>query len=340
MKVKNLLFLILNFIFISAFQKVKIKSDSTLSGINNHLTGNLYIPNWFLIIFLILLIIFLFIIISRIGQFRLNVLESRKEKLEILVQERTDALLKEKEKVEKLLEKSEKAKNELKQVTELRAKLINVAVHDLKNPLQSIIGFQFLTNERKDIDDELKEVLSVIFKSSQKMFNIINDILESASYEHSTLYLNKEIISLSELTKEVIEQNYIRINQKMQTLHTSLDNNIYINVDKIWFSKAVDNILSNAVKYSDLNKSITIKTYKDNSFIYIEIIDEGPGIPENEISNLFNQFYKINVMPTGGETSTGLGLYITKDIIERHDGFIDVKSKINVGSSFKICIPY
>ena len=132
---------------------------------------------------------------------------------------------------------------------------------------------------------------------------------------------------------------YAFLAQKEQKILTELDRSIYVDVDPIWMIKAIDNILSNAIKYSENGKSIWIDLIKNSCNLILTIRDEGQGISESDKDKLFKKFSRINSIPTDGESSTGLGLYIAKDIIEKHLGEISVESHLKKGAKFTIKLP-
>ncbi len=297
------------------------------------------LPRWVMILFLVSLLVFIGFVILKTDQLKLNLLEKRKNRLEALVHQRTVDLLKEKEKVEYLLVKSEKAKMELQTANEIKTKLLDVAAHDLKNPLQSILGFEYLLKEQEDLSDDSKEMLDAIFRSSKKMLSIISDLLDTSSITSSDLKLRMRIENISAIIREVFYNNKYRALQKSQNIDLNLDDSIYANVDTVWFSKAIDNLLSNAIKYSEYDKNIWVSLLKDKNKILIKVRDEGPGISPDERKNLFSKFSKLSAKPTGGENSTGLGLYIAKDIVEKHNGEIEVETELNKGTTFIIKLP-
>jgi len=297
------------------------------------------LPRWIIFFFLLIIVVILFVTVGKIGQFRINILERRKDKLEDLVMERTADLLKEKEKVENLLEQSELAKMQLKEANEIKSKRIHIAAHDLKNPLQAIIGFEFLLKEDNCLSEDIRDGMGAIFKSSRKMLNIVSELLTTESSDIHSMRLNKSISNFAGIVDEVILANKIRANQKEQKILTELDRSIYVDVDPIWMIKAIDNILSNAIKYSENGKSIWIDLIKNSCNLILTIRDEGQGISESDKDKLFKKFSRINSIPTDGESSTGLGLYIAKDIIEKHLGEISVESHLKKGAKFTIKLP-
>lgn len=110
-------------------------------------------------------------------------------------------------------------------------------------------------------------------------------------------------------------------------------------LDKGKIEQVIDNLLSNAVKFSHNNTSIRINIYKENNLLLTEIIDEGQGIPEKDLSKIFHYFNKSSVLPTGNESSHGLGLAIVKSIIEGHEGKVFIESKVNQGTKFRFTLP-
>lgn len=297
------------------------------------------VPSWAIVFFLILIVIFLLFVVFKTGQLKINILEKRKSKLESLVNERTSDLLKEKEKFERLLLDSERDKEEIKKANNFKTKLINLAVHDLKNPLQSILGFQQLIKERVSKDDDALEMLDTIFNSSNKMLEIINETLTTAAAELKEIVIKKNVYNVSEVVKDVVNPNKVRANQKLQVIHTNLDKYLYAEFDRDLICRALDNLISNAIKYTEYNKNILIEAYKEDKLIKISVADEGQGIAPDDTEKIFGEFQKIGSVPTGGESSSGYGLFIAKDIIIKHGGDIKVESEIGVGSKFIVELP-
>jgi len=315
-----------------------VRDSVFVPGGNTGLISDI-MPNWVFVVFLAIVIILLLYVVFKTGQLKINILEKRKSKLETLVNERTSDLLNEKEKFERLLLESERAKEDLKRANKVKTKLINVAVHDLKSPLQSILGFQELLKEKINNDNEALEMLDTVFKSSQKMLNIVNETLTAASAELNEIVIKKNVYNVSEIVKEVVNPNKVRANQKLQVIHMNLDKSIYAEFDRELICRALDNLVSNAIKYSEFNKNIWVNAYRENKSIKIAVADEGPGISDEGKTKLFQEFQTIGSVPTDGETSSGYGLFLAKDIVVKHGGEIKVESKIGTGSKFIVELP-
>ncbi len=145
---------------------------------------------------------------------------------------------------------------------------------------------------------------------------------------------------LDRLVEEVIEQNQINAEKKGQTIETQIAKDVPANLDPLKTYQIVDNILNNAVKYSPKNSRIKVSLSIEKKQNIIRITDFGPGFTKEEYSKLFLKFSRLNVKPTGNEISTGLGLFISKRLIELQEGNIFAESEgKNKGSTFTIEFP-
>ncbi len=295
------------------------------------------------IFYFISLVVFVIIIVDRINKIRINRLESRRQELEQIVAIRTGELLKEKETTEKylrdkeiLLDESEKSRKELQEANDLKEKLLNIAAHDLKNPLQVILGYEFLVREEFTLEGEHLSMMDKIFLSSKRMLNIITELLESAATASQRIELKKTDSNLASLIENIVHHNIARAEQKKQHIKIDLDESINANVDQFWFKEAIDNLISNAVKYSPLNETILIKLEKLNGVTRISVKDNGPGFSDEDKKNMFNKFQRLSAKPTANESSTGLGLFIVKEIIDKHGGKISLETEPGKGAMFII----
>jgi two-component system phosphate regulon sensor histidine kinase PhoR len=143
--------------------------------------------------------------------------------------------------------------------------------------------------------------------------------------------------NLSSILKESTQEMNYWFEKEQFEVVTELDENIYAEVDSEKMMQAISNLLSNAIKYSAENKKIFIKLFKKSEYAYIEVEDRGIGISNDQLSRIFEQFYRIDQKE--GVSGTGLGLTVVKEIIEAHGGTIEVESEVGKGSRFMIRLP-
>jgi signal transduction histidine kinase len=223
----------------------------------------------------------------------------------------------------------------------LRAKseIMNIAAHDLKNPLfniQALCGL--LTSEQKAVDKE--KVTGMIKASSLKMVSLIDRLVKLSEIESTEFALELTWANAGELAREAVRANQIAALNKKQHINLIVQSNSQVFIDKGWINEVFDNLINNAIKYSPLEKTIEVILKVDDKGLYFEVKDEGLGFSEKDKELAFKSFSKLSSKPTGGETSTGLGLSIVKTLVELHKGTVILESAgKNKGSTFKIYIP-
>jgi len=271
----------------------------------------------------------------RIMNSRIRNLQDISRKLELIVKERTAKLKEETEKTEELLEKTESARAELQKANEIKNHFLAVASHDLKNPLSNVIGLTQLLYDT-ETDDERKELLELMNESSSKMLELIRALLEEAAMNSGETKMKLVSHNISLIAKETGENYMLRAEAKHQKIIFDIQDNVFADIDKFWMESAVDNLLSNAVKYSPLGGEIRISVRSADGYAIISVKDSGPGLTDDDKKKVFGQFQKLSAKPTGGESSSGLGLSIVKEIILKHNGEILVDSTQGEGSEFII----
>jgi len=227
---------------------------------------------------------------------------------------------------------------ELEEASELKSQLLRIAAHDLKNPLNNIREFANLIREEVDPDSEVGDMLSLIERSSNQMFGLISQILESEALESGQLQISKKPVDLAGVAAAVVQSNRKQAERKNQQIvfDTPRAATHVVDGSAEWLTEAMDNLVSNAIKYSPSGKKIWVTVRRSREQIEFEVRDEGPGLTENDKGLLFQKFQRLSTVPTGGETSTGLGLSIVKQIAEMHDGDVVVESERGVGTAFII----
>jgi len=232
--------------------------------------------------------------------------------------------------------------NQLSLLNEEKNRILGIAAHDLRNPIGTILGFAQLLSQRlhKISSDDMNKFLSVIINSSNFSLNLLNDLLDISKIESGKVYLNYTRVNYIDFVKNIIEQNQVIARQKDITISFQQETNGFIaRIDGQKIEQVLNNLLSNSIKYSEAGTDILIKLSVSDNFFKTEVIDQGQGIPEDEIPKIFNPFQTTNVKSTAGEKSTGLGLAITKKIITEHGGEIHVESEPGKGSNFYFVLP-
>ncbi len=291
--------------------------------------------------FYILTFAFFIVAIFVIYRVRVGSLKRRNDTLELLVKERTSSIETEKENTLNALKEVRKEKEKVDKANIEKTDFMRMVVHDLKNPISAVMGsVDMIIND--DIDMKTtKELAKIIKDASNDSLGMITQFLNQSEVDDPRYKLEIQSTNIVALLKNVISENKIIAESKGQNLLFDFNDEveIFAEIDENKIKSVLTNLISNAIKYSPINKDIKI-TFEDlNTKIKICIIDEGPGLTENDHKNLFNKFAKLSARPTGNETSTGLGLSIVKKIIKLHNGEVGVTSKFGGGSNFFIVLP-
>jgi len=232
----------------------------------------------------------------------------------------------------------EEQNNQLKQLNEQKNEFLGIAAHDLRSPIGVIQGFSEILEEK--IDGKQKDYTKIITKVSSDMLTLLNDFLDISKIESGKLDLKKNEIDFIPFIMQNIRMN--RLLSQNKGIKINVDVEIHsqiISMDSGKIDQVLNNLISNAIKYSYKNTTISIKVFKDKNQIVTQVIDQGQGIPKDEIKGIFHPFKKSSIAPTGGESSHGLGLAIVKKIIEGHNGTIGVTSTLGKGSTFYFTLP-
>ncbi len=228
----------------------------------------------------------------------------------------------------------------LRQASEMKSQLLSIASHDMKNPLTAIREFARILREESDQSHQL-ELLDMIFDSSNDMLALISQLLDSAAMEVGTLNVNRQRADLVDLAERVVERNVRIADRKGQVIHTTMDDSeaCSIPIDAERVREAMDNLLSNAIKYSPLQSNIYVSVKRKANEVQFSVRDDGPGLTTDDLKRVFGKFQKLSARPTGGETSTGLGLSIVKQIVELHGGRAQAEKNAERGSTFSFVLP-
>ncbi len=222
----------------------------------------------------------------------------------------------------------------------MRKEFIADVSHELKTPLTSIMGYaETLANS--EYDPEMQEkFLKVINNESIRMTKLVNDLLILSKYDNEQIECEKIEFNLGELVKSCLENLQIEADKKNQKVECFVTANVpTVKADKDGIERVVLNILSNSIKYTEDGGVIKIYVGFVYNDAYIKIIDNGIGIPEKDLDRIFERFYRVDKARTRKMGGTGLGLSIAKEILDKNNGRIDIKSKVGKGTEVVITIP-
>lgn len=225
-----------------------------------------------------------------------------------------------------------------RKIIQSQINLMNITLHEIKNPLASIK----LANDILIHKAEKRQDMTVMIKSSVHRIQAkLNELLKQSEKEDKDLVLAIERVNLHELFLKLVSNFELLANRKNQKIRLDYPEDLpAIYADKAKISDVLHNLVSNAIKYSYNQTTISLSARENNGYVKIEVRDEGQGLNQEDMDKLFKKFAKLSSKPTGKETSNGLGLSITKSFVELHKGSIQALSDgKDKGTTFVVSLP-
>jgi len=231
-------------------------------------------------------------------------------------------------------------RNTFKKESELSAQQKNFLLsvtHELKSPLASV-KLTLETLLKRDLDKEKQnKLLSNAIDDTDRLNKLVENMLLATKIDNNAFSILKEEVNLSTLTEDILKQT-INLFNPTQKINLSIQPNINYAIDKILFPSIILNLFENAVKYSPENYQINISLSEKGNTVTLTVSDEGLGIPEAEKNLVFNKFYRVGNEEVRNSKGTGLGLYIVKYLVEKHNGAILIKNNNPQGSIFEVTL--
>ena len=222
----------------------------------------------------------------------------------------------------------------------MQKELVADVSHELKTPITSIMGYADTLLEGGYDEETQTKFLNVIASESRRMARLVTDLLTLSRYDSNKKKTQKETFDLGDLVKQCQEKLAIEIKKKGHTVNSFVTADVPpVYADKDDIERVVLNILTNSIKYTPDNGEIKIYVGFVYNDAYIKIFDNGIGIPEDDLSRIFERFYRVDKARTREMGGTGLGLSIAKEILDKNGGSIDIKSKVGEGTEVVIRIP-
>ncbi|MDP2301751.1 MAG: PAS domain-containing sensor histidine kinase [Ignavibacteria bacterium] len=240
------------------------------------------------------------------------------------------------------LEAIQKQNEELKLLNAEKDQLFSIIAHDLRSPFQGFIGLsEVLSKEYHSFSiKQLQAMSDELFHSAINLYKLLENLLEWSNVKRGGVKFNPQLINLSNILKANIELLSPRLNLKDIKIEADFSDNIEIFADQKMIESVIRNLISNAIKFTDKGGKITV--YLNDEFTdYVEVFvkDTGVGIPPDVLTKLFKIGEKVTRVGTDGEPSTGLGLFLCDEFINKHNGSIQVESEVDRGTTFSFRLP-
>ena len=229
---------------------------------------------------------------------------------------------------------------QLKEINELQKGMIEILVHDLKNPLSNILMFSKHIHGKSLSEEKTKEIAWLINRSGNHMAKMVENLLEITKIEQEKIRPDLEIFDILPLTEQTIKEfleNTVRKQIKINFTCNISHNRIYTDYTRT--KQVIENLISNAIKFSPFDSEINVSLSEKDQEIILSVKDQGPGFTEEDKAKLFQKFTRLSAQPTGGEHSSGLGLSIVKKIVEVIGAKIWYESEYGKGTTFFISFP-
>lgn len=230
-----------------------------------------------------------------------------------------------------------------KELEEMKLDFVSMAAHELRTPLTSIRGYLSVLQEEvgDKIGKEERSFLDKAFISSSQLAALVENLLSVSRIERGALKVQAESADWASIVKEVyVNFQNLAQEKNIKLSYTPEDNLPPVLVDKFRISEVISNLVANSLQYTRSGGDVEIITKKDKAGVLTQVKDTGQGIPESALPKLFTKFFRVSGVLEQGSKGTGLGLYISKSIIDMHGGKIWVESEMGKGSTFNFIVPF
>jgi PAS domain S-box-containing protein len=238
-------------------------------------------------------------------------------------------------------EQLEARNREVERANRLKTEFLASMSHELRTPLHTIIGFSELLGEQLEgpLTEKQQRFVGHILQDARHLLELINEVLDISKIESGRLELKRETFDFGQCVEEVMAG--IRHHAASRNITLENQNNFHesLYADRLRLKEILYNLLNNAVKFTPEGGRVWIEAGREGDTLHISVCDTGIGIPEKEQPSIFEKFYQVGDISGGVREGTGLGLPITKHLVELHGGAISVASQPGKGSSFRLVLP-
>lgn len=225
----------------------------------------------------------------------------------------------------------------LNKQNEAKTKFLGVASHDLRNPLVSIRGIsQYLESQKfGELNENQLELVQTMTRTSEMMLNLVEDLLDVSMFETGQIKIHPENTNLVDLIDTAVTLHSASAERKGMTIEKTVNaSETTLDVDRKLITRVLDNLITNAIKFSPTGSKIELCLDSKSNDLNLIVQDNGPGIPEDQFNKLFKEFSRTTNQPTGGESSSGIGLYVCRKVMVSHGGDIRAENRREGGARF------
>lgn len=229
-----------------------------------------------------------------------------------------------------------------RELEDMKIDFVSMAAHELRTPLAATRGYLELVmfKEGADIKPDTRNYLQQALKSTTELGSLINNLLGVTRIERGTLPFNPEKVDVAaDVQQAVRNANFTAADKQISLSYEGPESGCFVTADQVGLHEVINNLLTNAIKYTNNGGRVIVKLNRVGNMYALNFVDNGIGIPRHARPNLFTKFYRVHGGLNSGSTGTGLGLFISKSIIERHGGTISVESEEGKGSTFTVRLP-
>jgi signal transduction histidine kinase len=234
------------------------------------------------------------------------------------------------------------ANAKLLELSEMKEEFLALTTHDLRSPLTVISGvISFFTSGRLgELSPEQKNMVSMMERNTQNLIELVNDLLDASKLESGTIRLEIASTDLRGVLNELRETMEPLAKEKGIELVVTLPADLpSVEADRVKLRRIILNLLSNALKFTPKGGRVEVRAESQDNLVHISVSDTGVGIAPEDVARLFDKYEQARSRATRGEKGTGLGLYITRQLVELHGSEIKVRSEVGKGSTFSFTLP-
>jgi PAS domain S-box-containing protein len=234
------------------------------------------------------------------------------------------------------------ARNKAEQAIQLRDQFLALAAHELRTPLASILGniqlLQRRLNRENSLNGRDQRTLQIIADQTNRLNKMINSLLDISRIETGQLSIDPKPVDIGVLLHRLVDEVRVTIDDREIEIQCKTPSTT-ISGDELRLEQVFQNLIQNAIKYSASGKPVSVVITLAEAYVEVAVYDKGIGIPERDLPNLFNRFYRASNVKDNQISGMGIGLHVVKEIVELHGGHITVQSTEGQGSVFTVSLP-